>query len=145
VSYTEDMRAAAIGARFGDPNRRRFFEQRSRINFKRPDRQLRLRLAEREYGDQKEREETRSRARVNVEVDDALDFASAPFYLEDIDSYSYAIRERQIFPDRVLYAVDFHPRSEFDALPSGTFWTTCRVRGGKELVSTGIRAPSSSP
>jgi hypothetical protein len=122
VSYTEDMRAAAIGARFGDPDRRRFFEQRSRIYFKHPHHELRIALAEREYGDQKEREETRRRARVSVEVNDALDFASAPFYLEDIDSYTYAIRERKIFPDRVLYAVAFHPRSEFDVLPSGTFW-----------------------
>jgi len=122
VTYTEQVRIALVGARTGDPDRRRIYETRSRVYFKRPDRELRVELADRRYGDQKESEETRIRTSVSVDVHDALDFAAGPFFLEDIDSYRYEIRDRRLFPDRVLYAVGFAPRSDFDPLPSGTFW-----------------------
>ncbi|MGD8394105.1 MAG: hypothetical protein PVF43_01385 [Candidatus Eiseniibacteriota bacterium] len=121
ASYTENVRVSAIGSRIGR-ERNRIFEERTRVYYKAPDRHLRIRIAERAYGDQDEEEETESRSSVRVSVDDILDLASAPFYLENIDSYRYAIRDRQVFPDRVVYAVDFEPRSEFDVEPSGTFW-----------------------
>jgi len=122
VTYTEQLRIALVGSRGGDPDRRRIFEVRNRVYFKRPDRELRIELGERHYGDQKESEKTALRASVSVDVRDALDFATGPFYLEDIDSYRYEIRDRRLFPDRVLYAVGFAPRSDFDPLPEGTFW-----------------------
>jgi len=122
VTYTEQLRIALIGSRGGDPDRRRIHEVRNRVYFKRPARELRIELAERHYGDQEESEKTALRASVSVDVRDALDFATGPFYLEDIDSYRYEIRDRRLFPDRVLYAVDFAPRSDFDPLPAGTFW-----------------------
>ncbi len=122
VSYTEDVRVVLIGGRGGNAERRRFHEARSRIYFKRPDRELRLELADRRYGDQDEDEKLGLNAEVSIEARDALDYADGPFYLEDIDSYRYEIRDRRLFPDRVLYAVAFAPRSDFDPLPSGTFW-----------------------
>jgi hypothetical protein len=122
VTYTEELRFALIGSRGGDEDRRRIYEARNRVYFKRPDRELRIELAERQYGDQDAEEKTPLRASVSVDVRDALDFAAGPFYLEDIDSYRYEIRDRRLFPDRVLYAVGFAPRSDFDPLPEGTFW-----------------------
>ncbi len=121
VSYTEQVRVVLAGSRT-DKDRRRIFEERSRTYFKPPDRSLRVELAEREYGDQDEREDLKVKAQVSISVDDALDFAQGPFYLEDIDSYRYEIHDRKLFPDRVLYAVTFTPRSDFDPLPEGTFW-----------------------
>jgi len=122
LTYTQQVRVSALGGRFGDDDRTRIFEEIERVYFKQPDRHLRVHLAEREYGDQEEEEKIEVRARVRVDVGDALDFAQAPFYLEDIDSYRYTIHDRQIFPDRVVYAVRFEPRSDFDVEPTGIFW-----------------------
>lgn len=122
LAYTEQARVTLIGGRTASSDRRRFLEQRSRIYWKRPDRELRVELARREYGDQDERDEPLLNTRVSVRAHDALDFAQAPFYLEDLDSYRYEIRDRRLFPDRVVYEVAFEPRSDFDVLPHGTFW-----------------------
>jgi hypothetical protein len=122
LTYTEQGRIALIGGRVRFSDRRRFLEERSRVYWKRPDRNLRVQLARREYGDQDESDEAEVKARVEIHAHDALDFAQAPFYLEDLDSYRYAIRDRRLFPDRVVYEVAFEPRSEFDVLPHGTFW-----------------------
>jgi hypothetical protein len=123
LTYTEQARVTLIGGRnplAGD--KRRFFEQRSRVYWKRPDQELRVEIAEREYGDQDEEEKALLQARVGIGGGDALDFAQAPFYLEDLDSYRYEIHDRRLFPDRIVYEVAFEPRSEFDVLPHGTFW-----------------------
>ncbi|HWN80560.1 MAG TPA: hypothetical protein VNM87_00550, partial [Candidatus Udaeobacter sp.] len=78
---------------------------------------------ERKYGDQDSTESITPRAQVGVDVDDALDFAQGPFYLEHIDDYRYEILDRRLYPDRIVYAVKFEPRSEFDTFPiAGTFW-----------------------
>ena len=88
-----------------------------------PDKNLRIDLGEREYGDQKTKESIAPEGRVQVEVHDALDFAQGPFYLEHIDDFRYTISDRRLFPDRIIYAVEFEPRSEFDPLSiAGTFW-----------------------
>ncbi len=119
VQYTQNVRAVVIGSRTGD-QRRRIFEERSRIYLRPPNQQVTVSLGNREYGDQDETENIDVEA--THELYDALDFVQAPFYLEDIDAYRYEIADRQVFPDRVVYAVAFEPRSEFAVEPSGTFW-----------------------
>jgi hypothetical protein len=122
LSYTEDLRAWALGGRWGNDDKTRIFEQRSRVYIKPPDRELHVKLAEREYGDQDREEDATPEARVSVGMNDLLDLAEAPWYLQDIDSYRYKIHDRQIFPDRALYAIAFEPHSAFDMEPTGIFW-----------------------
>lgn len=122
LAYTRNTRVSVFGGRRPGAQQVRIFEERERIYFKRPDRRLEVHLADRKYGDQDQQEELKPRAQVAIEVRDALDFAQAPFYLEDIDAYRYRIEDREVFPDRVVYAVGFTPRSDFDIEPTGTFW-----------------------
>jgi hypothetical protein len=82
-----------------------------------------VKLGERKYGDQDSTESIVPRTQVGIEVDDALDFAQGPFYLEQIDDYRYEIIDRRLYPDRIIYAVEFEPRSDFEPLSiAGTFW-----------------------
>jgi hypothetical protein len=121
LTYTEQARVSVLGGRWKS-DKVRVFEERARVYYKRPDKQMRIQIAEREYGDQDEKEEAKMDKSVQVEVHDALDFAQAPFYLDDIEAYRYEIHDRQIFPDRAIYAVKFEPRSDFDVAPTGVFW-----------------------
>ena len=122
LSYTERVRVTVLGGRGGASDRRRFFESAARVYWKRPDKQLRVDLGERKYGDQESKEKLEARSEVQVEMHDVLDFAQGPFYLENLDEYHYELKDRRLFPDRVLYAVDFTPRSDFEPLPDGVFW-----------------------
>ncbi len=122
LSYTERVRVTLLGGRGGASDRRRFFEHAAQVYWKRPGKHLRVELGEREYGDQEVKETLEARSEVQMEMFDALDFAQGPFYLEELDNYRYELKDRRLFPDRVLYAVDFTPRSDFDPLPGGVFW-----------------------
>jgi hypothetical protein len=122
LAYTERIRVTLLGGRGGASDRRRFFEHAARVYWKRPGKHLRVELGEREYGDQDVKEKLQARSEVQVEMFDVLDFAQGPFYLENLDEYRYELKDRRLFPDRVLYAVDFTPRSDFDPLPGGVFW-----------------------
>jgi hypothetical protein len=122
LAYTERVRVTLLGGRTSK-DKRRFFETAARVYWKPPDRNLRIDLGERQYGDQDLKESVAPEGQVQVEVSDALDFAQGPFYLEHIDDFRYSISDRRLFPDRIIYAVEFEPRSDFDPLSiAGTFW-----------------------
>lgn len=122
LAYTEHVRVTLLGDR-RSKEKRRFFEEATRVYWKPPNRTMRVKLGERKYGDQDSTESIVPRTQVGVEVDDALDFAQGPFYLEQIDDFNYHIRDRRLYPDRIIYAVEFEPRSEFEPLSiAGTFW-----------------------
>jgi len=122
LAYTEKVRVTLMGDRHSK-EKRRFFENATRVYWKSPDRTMRVQLGERKYGDQDSTESIVPKAQVGIEVDDALDFAQGPFYLEQIDDYNYHISDRRLYPDRIIYAVQFEPRSNFEPLSiAGTFW-----------------------
>jgi hypothetical protein len=122
LAYTEKVRVSLLGDR-KSKERRRFYESAARVYWKPPDRNLRVDLGERRYGEQDSSETIAPKGQVEVQIDDALDFAQGPFYLEQIDDYKYRITDRRLFKDRVIYAVAFEPRSDFDPLAiAGTFW-----------------------
>ena len=122
LAYTEHVRVTLLGDR-RSKDKRRFFEEATRVYWKPPGRTMRVELGERKYGDQDSTESIVPRAQVGVEMDDALDFAQGPFYLEQIDDFRYEIIDRRLYPDRIIYAVQFEPRSDFEPLSiAGTFW-----------------------
>ncbi len=45
-----------------------------------------------------------------------------PFSTESGDQYKYEIEDRHIVGNNVVYKILFKPKSDFDALPSGTVW-----------------------
>ena len=47
---------------------------------------------------------------------------AAPFSPETGDQYNYEIEDREIVGNNVIYRILFEPKSQFDALPSGTVW-----------------------
>ena len=47
---------------------------------------------------------------------------SAPFDPESVEKYDYAIEDRMLVGNNVVYRIGFTPRNRFEALPSGTVW-----------------------
>jgi hypothetical protein len=78
---------------------------------------------ERKYeGDELEEEKIDDEVEMDWgQVSDAVTEA-VPFALQSSDAYDYAILDRRLVGDHVVYKIHFAPRSSFQALPSGTVW-----------------------
>jgi hypothetical protein len=63
--------------------------------------------------------------RMRIEVDDSggiKDFTEIPFFLEDQQEYHFALLDRTLEGDHVIFKIGFRPRSNFKPLPSGTVY-----------------------
>ena len=59
---------------------------------------------------------------VQVDSGESREFEQIPFFFEDLDRYRFELVDRIVEREHVIFRVAFEPRSEFDALPSGTLY-----------------------
>ena len=67
-------------------------------------------------------EDAESEIEVEAEVNSSnSQMADLPFFFRELSDFEFSITERRFLGDRILYRIDFVPRSEFASLPSGWF------------------------
>jgi hypothetical protein len=110
-----------------DPNAKQtVHEVVQRVYRRQPDLVRSVHLGEREYTVKDGRveprdEEEEAPVRVDVGTDRSA-LTDLPFFFEDLSDYRFAIAERIILEDRVLYRITFNPCSDFKPRPKGEFW-----------------------
>jgi hypothetical protein len=59
---------------------------------------------------------------VNVSEEETGGLAALPFFLQEQSEYEFALLERRLEKDHVIFKISFDPRSPFKPLPSGTVY-----------------------
>jgi hypothetical protein len=59
---------------------------------------------------------------VRVTADGFSDFTELPFFLEEVDEYTFELLGRTLEGDHVIFQIGFKPKSDFKALPAGTIY-----------------------
>ncbi len=93
-------------------------EEVTQVYVQPPDKVIEVRLGQREF--KSKEEETDSNVGAEIESSNSA-LSDLPFFFEKLDEYAFEIVERRFLGDRILYRIEFQPRSEFAALPEGNF------------------------
>lgn len=63
-----------------------------------------------------------SPAPVRISTEGVEDFTRIPFFLEDEHEFEFALLDRSLEEDRVIFKIAFRPKSDFKPLPSGVVY-----------------------
>ncbi|MBU1699174.1 MAG: hypothetical protein KJ831_03410, partial [Candidatus Eisenbacteria bacterium] len=121
------IRRSRVVALYGDPEdtttRREVEENVEKVYLRSPNEEFIVELGSREWDSKSDNEEVNVGVEVKTSTGHLVDL---PFFFKALDDYSFKILDRKIFSDRVIYKIEFTPRSEFEPLPEGWFLVDTR-------------------